>query len=67
MSYSLGIIVMPFSMGANLEQESVIVKGYIDRKTEQLIKVVLIDVYPNQDHAALYSADCRGRSRNFRA
>lgn len=42
--YSVGILTMPFSMGVNFGEESVIVKGYIDHKTKQLNRVTMIPV-----------------------
>ena len=42
--YSLGILTMPFLMGENFGEETLIVKGYIDRKSKQLKKATLIPV-----------------------
>lgn len=40
--YSLGILTMPFLMGANFGESTVILKGHIDRTTKQLTKVTLV-------------------------
>jgi poly-gamma-glutamate capsule biosynthesis protein CapA/YwtB (metallophosphatase superfamily) len=47
--YSLGNLSMPFSMGVNFGLESVILKGYIDRKTKQLTRVTMIPVMATEE------------------
>jgi poly-gamma-glutamate synthesis protein (capsule biosynthesis protein) len=43
--YSLGTFTMPFGEGPNFGEETVIVKGYINRRSKELSKVALIPVW----------------------